>query len=83
MKVVYVVQHVHIIFPQEEEDVKLIGVYSTRKSAEDAVSRLCSQPGFSDFPKIVNFDVDEDQQGFQIEEYQLDLDYWSEGYVTV
>ena len=83
MKVVYVVQHLHIIFPQEEEDVKLIGVYCTRKNAEEAAARLSSQAGFCDFPKIVNYEVDKDQQGFHIDEYQLDLDHWSEGYVTV
>jgi hypothetical protein len=67
----FVLQHVHVI-NDGEEDVKLIGVYSTRERAEQAVARLRSQPGFCDTP-----------EGFSIDEYPVDQDHWTEGYVTV
>ncbi len=68
---VYVLQHVHE-FKDGEEDVKMIGVYSTQEQAEAAVGRMRLQPGFSDTPK-----------GFCIDRYPLDQDHWSEGYITV
>ena len=71
MTSVFVVQHVH----ESEyggEDVKLIGVYSTRETAEAAVERSSRLPGFSDA-----------SGGFYIDEYRLDRDHWVEGYVTV
>jgi len=65
--VVFVVQHVHVL-AADEEDVKLIGVYSTRDAAQKAIDRLKSQPGFRDTPT-----------GFSIDAYTLDEDNWAEG----
>jgi hypothetical protein len=42
---VFVVQHARE-FEDGNEDVKLIGVYSTEAAAQSAVSRLGGQPGF-------------------------------------
>jgi len=81
MKSVFVLQHLHL-HSHGEEDVKLIGVYSSRAAAIAAVTRLKGQPGFCDLPNIVS-PSDEDDQGFHIDEYVIDLDYWPEGYVTV
>ena len=53
----------------ETEDVKLIGVYSSRAAAEAAILRASKQPGFS---KSIN--------GFNIDEYEIDKDHWTEGY---
>jgi homoserine kinase type II len=71
MASVFVLQHVH---SQEDgvEDVKFIGVYSSRQKAQAAVARLSRQPGFADAP-----------DGFHIDEYQVDQDQWAEGYVVV
>jgi hypothetical protein len=68
---VYVLQHVH---PLEDgaEDVKFIGVYSSRENAQAAVTRLGQVPGFCDAPA-----------GFHIDEYQVDKDQWVEGYSTL
>jgi hypothetical protein len=68
---VFVVQHVH---EQEdgEEDVKMIGVYSSQSVAQEAVTRLSIQPGFCDLP-----------QGFCIDRYSVDQDHWAEGYITL
>jgi hypothetical protein len=71
MRIVYVVQHVHIL-EKDDEDVKMIGVYSTEILAQEAVERLRSQPGFCDTPN-----------GFSIDPYELDADHWTSGFVTL
>ena len=70
MASVFVLQHVH---SREDgvENVKFIGVYSSRENADKAVARLSCQPGFSDTP-----------DGFHIDEYRVDQDHWVEGYVV-
>jgi hypothetical protein len=68
---VYVLQHVHSL-EDGEEDVKFIGVYSSRENAHAAIERLSRAAGFSDTPA-----------GFQIDEYELDKDQWVEGYSTL
>jgi len=65
---VYVLQHVHS-FEDGTEDVKFVGVYSSRETAQAAIEHA---PGFSDAPT-----------GFHIDEYQLDKDQWAQGYVTL
>lgn len=68
---VFILHHIHT-FDDGEEDVKLIGVYSSKALAIAAISRLQKQPGFSETP-----------EGFTISGYQLDIDHWIEGYVTI
>jgi hypothetical protein len=68
---VYVLQHVHS--PDDGvEDIKFIGVYSSRENAQAAIMRMSQAPGFSDAPT-----------GFHIDEYQVDKDQWIEGYSTL
>lgn len=66
---VYILQHVHEI--NDSEDVKLIGIYGTKKKAEDAKKRLKKAPGFK-----------KNLKGFSIDEYVVDEDHWTEGFVT-
>ena len=68
---VYVVQHVRDE-DGPDEDIKLIGVYSTSESAAAAVERLKEQPGFSDWPN-----------GFSVDAYPVDQDHWAEGFVDL
>jgi hypothetical protein len=70
MASVFVLQHVHA---REDgiEDVKFIGVYSSREKADAAVARLDRLPGFSDAPG-----------GFHVDEYRVDQDHWVQGYVV-
>ena len=63
-------QHVHSL-DDGAEDVKLIGVYSSRENAQAAIARLGQVAGFSEAPG-----------GFHIDEYQVDKDQWVEGYST-
>jgi len=71
MASVFVLQHAHT---QDDgvEDVKFIGVYSSREKAQAAVARLSLHPGFADA-----------RDGFTVDEYTVDKDQWVEGYATV
>ena len=71
MTIVYLLYHVHDL-PDGEEDDKLIGVYSSRASAQAAIERLSMMSGFS-----------EHRSGFHIEAYELDKDHWEQGFVTM
>lgn len=68
---VFIVHHIHES-DNHTEDTKLIGVYSSRERAKDAIARLRTQPGFS-----------QTQRGFHIDTYTLDADCWTEGFVTI
>ena len=68
---VYVVQHLRDD-PDGYDDVKFIGVYSTRKKADDAVGQLKLLPGFIDVP-----------EGFHVQQYEVDKDHWTEGFADV
>jgi hypothetical protein len=71
MKSVFVLQHSYELSETGEEETKFIGVYSTREEAQEAMNWLSKQPGFKDFPAY-----------FYIDEYEIDQDNWSEGFVT-
>jgi hypothetical protein len=79
---VFVVQHLHV-HASGEECVKMIGVYESRRAAEEAVGRVATQPGFRDHAKVIDPERDEEESGFYIDEYRLGQDHWTEGYVTV
>lgn len=49
MKYVYLLEHAYEY--GENEEVKLLGVYSSRKKAEEAVDRYFELPGFKDHPR--------------------------------
>lgn len=54
-----------------KEDAKLIGAYSSPDAACAAVDRLKGMPGFVDFP-----------EGFEVDAYKIDVDHWTEGFVS-
>jgi homoserine kinase type II len=68
MSSVYVVQHTRKM-KDNNEDVKLIGIYTSRQLAESAISGLKTKKGFSDDPN-----------DFAIDEYQLDQTHWQDGF---
>jgi hypothetical protein len=79
---VFVVEHLHVL-PSGEEDIKRIGVYTSRALATSAAQRLAKQPGFREAPTIIDPEISASgDEGFYIGETVLDLDYWTEGYVT-
>lgn len=78
---VFVLQHLH--FVDGCDDIKLIGVYSSLSSAQKAVERLRTMPGFRDYPLLINPLVDDEEEGFYIDAYTLDQDHWNDGFETV
>jgi hypothetical protein len=78
---VYLLQHLHLL--GEMEDVKTLGVYSSRASAMSAVERFRKLPGFRDLPALADTSALGPAEGFYIDEYELDQDSWPEGYETV
>ena len=73
MKKVWLVWHIDDNASTDEEEYeKLIGVYSSRQLARDAIKRLRDKPGFRDYP-----------ERWKIDDWDLDQDEWLEGFVTV
>jgi hypothetical protein len=73
MEKVFLVWHVRVISEEDDtEDIKLIGIYTTEKLAEEAIERKKMFEGFRDFP-----------EGFEISENPLNQDLWSEGFITI
>ena len=52
--------------------VKVVGIYSSRALAEEALDRATALPGFSEEP-----------DGFTIEPYEVDKDHWPRGFVRL
>jgi hypothetical protein len=63
----------------DRDEYMLIGVYSSREAALEAVARLADQPGFREHPDVID---DLDLAGFFMVPYRLDQDHWTEGYRT-
>lgn len=57
------------IHPENGEDVKLIGVFSSRSRAEKAIDQKKNEKGFCDHPN-----------GFHIDELTVDRVQWSSGF---
>lgn len=63
----------HLRYDEEGQDHdKLLGIYSTRERAEQALAGLRDKPGFRDHP-----------DGFEINDGPLDETYFTDGFVTV
>ncbi|MFI9814450.1 DUF7336 domain-containing protein [Saccharothrix variisporea] len=61
-----------VINEEEGDNVKLLGVYSTRPRARDRIERARATPGFIDEPDC-----------FEISRYPVDEDQWAEGFVVI
>ena len=83
--ILYIVEHLHILY-DDVEDIKFLGVFSTKEKAEKAIRMLSKQPGFKDFPKIIDDnDIENDViEGFYIIKVVVDeIAEWKEGFTTV
>lgn len=67
MKYIYTVQHVN----DKNGDAKHLGSYPTMQRATEVVEKYRKIKGFKDSPN-----------GFFIDRYEVDKEYWQEGYVT-
>ncbi|WP_158797337.1 hypothetical protein [Pedobacter sp. L105] len=73
MKFVYLLWHTHSDEALlDGEDIKLIGVYTSKENAEEAQSRTGQLQGFKDH-----------LEGFEISCNELDKDEWTSGFATV
>jgi hypothetical protein len=65
----FLLWHTHTV--DEEDDDKLIGVYTSSTDAKAAIERIKGKAGFIDHP-----------DGFEIVEYTVGQDHWTEGFIT-
>ncbi|MCZ4244803.1 DUF7336 domain-containing protein [Pedobacter punctiformis] len=70
MRTVFILHHSYELGGCNE--TKLIGAYSTKEQAELAITRLKDKNGFKYRP-----------EAFEISEYELDQDNWTEGFSTI
>lgn len=70
MKTVFILHHSYEL--EGCGETKLIGAYSTKEQAELAINRLKDKNGFKYRP-----------DAFEISEYELDQDNWTEGFATM
>ena len=82
MKQVFVLSHVVLLPPDfEPEQEKWVSIYTTHDLALAAIARLQNQRGFREHPNLIDYDAEHpDFQGFSIDSYDVDQDYWPEGY---
>ena len=70
MQKIYYLYHVRYE-DTDDEDFRIIGIYSSRKQAKLAIERMKKKPGFIDFP-----------DDFQIIQDVINREGWLEGFVT-
>jgi hypothetical protein len=72
----YVMAHVFLLWHTHElegnADEKLIGVCASEDDAKAAIARVSDKPGFAEHPS-----------GFEICEYELGKDHWTEGFAAI
>lgn len=67
---VFLLQHV-AREGSDDEDVKVLGIYSTHEKAAAQIRKFKTLPGFKEYPA-----------GFCISPYRLDHAMWAEGFFT-
>jgi hypothetical protein len=70
MSTVFAAYHVRVKDP-DNDDVKLIGIFSSQQLAESAIASVKDQQGFRDY-----------LDGFSIDEKTVDKICWTEGFVS-
>jgi hypothetical protein len=64
---VYLLEHLRT--DPEGEHLKIIGVFSSKQMAEQAIAQLRQKPGFIDY-----------LDGFNIDRYIVDKVFWGDGF---
>ena len=71
MNRVYLLQHTYLYGEDDEyEETKIIGIFDSKEKAQDKIKDYVKLPGFKDFT----------DECFSIDEYQLNVGEWSEGF---
>lgn len=68
MESAFLLGHVHEM-DFDRENIKIIGIFSTKDEAENAKNALSILPGFKDYP-----------DGFFIDEYRINEINWVDGF---
>ena len=71
MDTVYLLYYVREWVEGEDTEL-LIGVYRSKADATEAIERLKGQPGFVAHP-----------EGFEIHDYEVGKDHWTEGFARM
>ena len=69
IKNVYILFHINKL---NDEDSKIVEVYSSKVNAQKAKKKMKTLPGFKDSPN-----------SFILDKYELDKEYWTDGFITV
>ena len=64
---VYLLEHIYEL--EGHDEVRTLGIYSSKEKAEEVILDYKKLPGFKDF-----------LDGFCITEYEIDKKYWTEGF---
>ena len=81
MRTVYFLQHLYTLDKKEDiTTVKSVGIYSTREKALEAVNRLAKMPGFCDSPNLIDPEVNDKQDGFYIDPYEVNVNHMETGF---
>ncbi|GLJ00315.1 hypothetical protein [Sphingobium sp. BS19] len=69
---IYLVKHAHSIEYSGDDifESKIIGIFSSKLKAEEAVKILKNKPGFVDYP-----------DDFIIDDYEIDVIEWDQGFI--
>lgn len=76
MEHAYLLEHSYeYVFEGEDfDEIKTIGIFSTREKAEKEIEQLKTFPGFKDYPL----------ECFHISKYKIDeIGGWSEGFLSI
>lgn len=76
---IYTLEHL-TVYPEGEERVKSIGIFSSYAKALGAMMELQGKPGFRNAPKLIDTLEDGFVSGFIIDERQLDKISWTTGF---
>ncbi|MEV6073325.1 hypothetical protein AB0L82_42840 [Nocardia sp. NPDC052001] len=60
-----------LIWDEKEDEIKLLGVYSSEQRAQERILQARTLPGFEDEPDC-----------FHIDRTRVDRDHWTSGYFT-
>jgi len=72
MGAVYILQHSYEVGEDGQfDEIKMIGVYSSRESAEKTIVCYKMLSGFKDYPISC----------FYISKYEIDKDHWTDGFI--
>ncbi len=70
----------HIMIHDDYEDVKFIGVFTSKDNAIKAINKLADKPGFCNAKRILNPFIDDNISGFIIDKCKVDNLAWQDGF---